>query len=167
MPAMRYLITFACYGAHLHGHESGSVDRHHNLFGSRLAEANPKRVALKLEQMTRAAYLLDQDRRATVIGALREVCFTRGWILWAAHVRTNHVHAVAEADVRPEKIMHAFKAYASRNLNRTGVDQPGRQRWARHGSTRWLWKDEDVRRAIRYVVEGQGERMEVHQTEWL
>lgn len=24
---MRYFITLACYGTHLHGHESGSVDR--------------------------------------------------------------------------------------------------------------------------------------------
>jgi len=28
-PTMRYFITFACYGAHLHGDESGSVDRNH------------------------------------------------------------------------------------------------------------------------------------------
>jgi hypothetical protein len=32
-------------------------------------------------------------------------------------------------------------------------------RWARHGSTRWLWKDEDVRQALRYVIEEQGEPM--------
>jgi hypothetical protein len=57
--------------------------------------------------------------------------------------------------------MHAFKAYASRNLNRLGIDEPDRKRWARHGSTRWLWKDEDVRRATQYVVFEQGEPMEV------
>ena len=34
MPAMRYFITSACYGAHLHGDESGSVDRHHNVPGA-------------------------------------------------------------------------------------------------------------------------------------
>ena len=61
--------------------------------------------------------------------------------------------------------MHAFKSYASRNLNRLGIDEPDRRRWARHGSTRWLWKDRDVREAIRYVVEGQGEPMEVHRVE--
>jgi REP element-mobilizing transposase RayT len=138
---MRYFITFACYGAHLHGDESGSVDRHHNVPGSRLAEANPERVAVKRLQMDQAPYLLDRHRRATVLDALREVCLHCGWSLWAAHVRTNHVHAVVEAEVRPEKIMHAFKSYASRNLNRLGIDELGRKRWARHGSTRWLWKD--------------------------
>ncbi len=165
--AMRYFITFACYGAHLHGDASGSVDRHHNVPGSRLAEANPERVAMKRQQMDQAPYSLDRDRRAMVLDALRGVCLHYGWNLWAAHVRTNHVHAVVEAEVRPEKVMHAFKSYASRNLNRLGIDELDRKRWARHGSTRWLWKDEDVQKAIQYVVSGQGEPMEVHRAEWV
>jgi hypothetical protein len=63
--------------------------------------------------------------------------------------------------------MHAFKSYASRNLNRLGADEPDRKRWARHGSTRWLWNDEDVPKAICYVVSGQGAAMEVHRIELL
>ena len=42
---MRYFITFACCGSHLHGDESGSVDRIHDVPGSRLAKASPERVA--------------------------------------------------------------------------------------------------------------------------
>jgi REP element-mobilizing transposase RayT len=133
--------------------------------GTRLAEANSERVAMKRQQMDQVPYLLDRHRRAMVLDALCEVCLQRGWSLFAAHVRTNHVHAVVEATVRPEKIMHAFKSYASRNLNRLGVDEPDRKRWARHGSTRWLWKDDDVQQAICYVVSGQGEAMEVHLVE--
>jgi REP element-mobilizing transposase RayT len=162
---MRYFITFTCYGAHLHGDEPGSVDRSHNVPGSRLAEPNPERAAVKREQMDQAPYLLDQSRRATVLGAIREVCLHRGWGLWAAHVRTNHVHAVVEAAVRPERVMNAFKAYASRRLNRLGIDHVDRKRWARHGSMRWLWSDDDVRAAIRYVVDGQGQPMEVYRAE--
>ena len=116
---MKFFITFACYGVHLHSDESGSVDRHHNLFGRRVAEASPERVAVKREQMDQAPYSLDKDRRVIVLGTLREVCLHRGWSLWAAHVRPNHVHAVVEADHRPEMVMNAFKSYASRGLNRT------------------------------------------------
>ena len=159
-------MTFACYGVHLHDDESGSVDRHHNVPARRLVEANPERVAVKRQQMDQAPYCLDRDRRAAVLDALREVCLQRGWSLWAARVRTNHVHVVVEADVRPEKVMNAFKSYASRGLNRLEIDGPDRKRWARHGSTRWLWKDEDVQEAIRYVVSGQGEPMEVYLTDW-
>ncbi len=111
--------------------------------------------------MLQAPYLLDRRSRETVLEALREVCVHRGWSLLAAHVRTNHVHAVVVADVRPESVLNDFKSYASGGLNRLGKERPDRKRWARHGSTQWLWKDQDVQEAIRYVVEGQGEPMAV------
>ena len=163
---MRYFITFACYGVHLHGDESGSVDRDHNLPGSRGLEADPQRASAARQSMKQAPYSLDRDGRAAVpcvlgCAALREVCQHRGWSLLAAHVRTNHVHVVVEAEVRPEKVMNAFKSYASRGLNRLGGDESDRKRWAHHGSTRWLWKDQDVREALRYVIEEQGEPMAV------
>jgi hypothetical protein len=133
---MRYFITFACYGGHLHGDESGSVDPRHNLPGSRLLLADPERASVELQRMKQAPYVLDQESREAVLETLREVSLQRGWTLLAAHVRTNHVHAVVEAEVRPEKVMNDFKSYASRGLNRLGRNGPDRRRWARHGSTR-------------------------------
>lgn len=158
---MRYFITFACYGAHLHGDESGSVDRRHNLFGGRPLEADPQRAAAERRSMNQPQYELDCDSRIAALQALEEVCRHRGWNLLAAHVRSSHVHLIVEAEVSPEKVMNDCKAYASRALNRLGRDEPGRRRWARHGSTRWLWKDQDVREAIRYVIEEQGNPMAV------
>jgi len=111
--------------------------------------------------MNQLPYLLDRAAREVALQALREVCLHRSWSLLAAHVRTNHVHVIVEADVRPEKVMNAFKSYASRSLNQLGREGHDRKRWARHGSTRWLWKDQDVREAIRYVIEEQGEPMAV------
>jgi REP element-mobilizing transposase RayT len=156
---LRYFITFACYGARLHGDESGSVDGHHNLPGSRLLGTDLQRASSEREGMAQPPYRLDRESRTAVLSALRGHCVYRGWSLLAAHVRTNHVHAIVEADVRPEKIMNEFKSYASRELNRLDRDGPDRKRWVRHGSTRWLWKDEDLRQALQYVVEEQGEPM--------
>ncbi len=158
---MRYFITFACYGAHLHGDASGSVDRRHNRFGGRWLEASPQRAAAERRRMHQPPYELDNDSRAVVLQALQEVCLHRGWTLLAAHVRSSHVHVVLEGEAPPERVMNHFKAYASRALNRLDREEPGRRRWARHGSTRWLWKDRDVREAVRYVVEEQGEPMAV------
>ena len=159
---MTYFITFGCYGSHLHGEEAGSVDREHNLPGSRLLLQNPKRVALEKRKMRQAPYVLDQKRREVVLQAMLHVSTDRGWTLRAGHVRTNHVHAVVDADVRPEMVMHAFKSYASKFLNQTKIDHAGRKRWVRHGSTRWLWKEENIAAAVRYVVEEQGEPMAVY-----
>jgi len=159
-----YFITFACYGGRLHGNESGSVDRNHNLPGSRTVDVDPERANAELGLMDQWAYSLDAGRRVAVLDAVREVCLHRDWSLLAAQVRTNHVHLVVRSDVRPEQVMNAFKSYASRRLNRLSMDEPDQKRWARHGSTRWLWTDEDVSGAIRYVVEGQGEPMAVFVT---
>ena len=74
---MRYFITFACYGGHLHGDESGSVDRRHSLPGSRLLEADPQRALAERQRMSQAPYFLDRDSRAAVLEALREVCWHR------------------------------------------------------------------------------------------
>jgi REP element-mobilizing transposase RayT len=109
--------------------------------------------------MLQDPYVLNQASRVLVLAAIRKHCALRGWNLLAGHVRSNHVHAIVESETRPERIMNEFKSYASRELNRLGVDSPERKRWARHGSTRWLWKDEDVRNALQYVIDEQGEFM--------
>ena len=111
--------------------------------------------------MEQLPYVLDQSHRGAVLEAIREVCAHRQWSLLAAHVRTSHAHVVVEAQEKPEKAMNAFKSYASRRLNRISAEGPGRKRWARHGSTHWLFTREDVVAAIRYVVDGQGEAMAV------
>ncbi len=156
---MHYFITFSCYGAHLHGAEPGSVDRRHNLYEGRLVEPDPGHELMVREHLLQASYQLDSQARTVVLAALREACSYRGWELLAAHVRTNHVHAVVQADTEPERMMNAFKSYASRALNRLGREEPNRKRWARHGSTRWLWRREDVLDAVEYVIAGQGEPM--------
>lgn len=107
-----------CYGSHLHCAEAGSVDRKHNVPGSPLAEANPERLEVMHDQMDQAPYLLDNDRRVNVLASLREVCLHRKWNLLAAHIRTNHVHTIVEAEAAPELVMNAFKSYASHGLNR-------------------------------------------------
>ena len=140
---MTYLITFACYG---------SVDPTHNVPGTPVLEEDPARAAREEQRMDQPAYHMDQIRRDAVLEAIQEVCGHRGWTLLAAHVRSNHVHTVVEAEAEPERVMKDFKADASRRLNRKNLDHPNRKRWARHGSTRWLWKPQHVSAAIQYVV---------------
>ena len=143
----------------MHGDESGSVDRHRNLVGSRRLEPDTRRVLAERREMLQDPYALDEEFRPVVLAAIQRHCAQRGWNLLAAHVRSNHVHVIVEAGIRPERIMNEFKSYASRALNQLTSEGPDRKRWARHGSTRWLWKDEDVRHALRYVIDEPGEPM--------
>ena len=120
---MRYFITFACYGAHLHGAASGSVDRRHILFQGRFVAPNPRRESLELERMRQPPYMLDQDARTVALEALREVCECRGWALLAAHVRTYHVHVVAQAE-DPPRASHDWLQV----LRQPRVKSPGSRR---------------------------------------
>lgn len=153
-----YLITFVCYGSWLHG-RAGSVDHEHNAVGAPTLAESPRRLAWERSVMTQAPYVLDEPRRAATLQGVKEACSRRGWILLAAHVRPSHVHAVIDADRNPEQVMSALKAYASRALNESGWDAPGTRRWARHGSTRYLWTPTEITAAVHYVVNNQGKMM--------
>ena len=158
MDALAYLLTFSTYGAKVSGQE-GCVDRNHNAFGARLPAPNPAKVRYVQARMRAEPYLLNEERRSVVLEAIRSVCKHRQWELFAAHVRTNHVHVVLCGDVSPEIMVDTFKAFCSRALN-ISEGRPYR-RWTRHASTRYLWNSKSVQAAVEYVVAGQGEPLAV------
>ncbi len=61
---MRYFITFACYGVHLHGVLNRVL-------------STDSIICLEADWMNQTPYLLDRDRRTIVLEALREVCLHR------------------------------------------------------------------------------------------
>ncbi len=162
---LAYFITFTCYGTFLHGDERTSVDRHHSGFDTPPVPPNTSRVQAIRKQLKQEPYRLDQKRRLIVLEALKETCRGQQWWLFAAHVRSNHVHVVVQAETEPETILGRLKARASQQLTRCGIDLAGRRRWTRHGSTKYLWQEEAVGTVIEYVVERQGEKMAVYEGE--
>ena len=158
---LAYFITFTCYGTWLHGGKMTSVDRLHNIPGTEFILLNPNREASAKKRLIETPYLLGHAQRQIVLNAIKEVCIFRGWVLLAAHIRTNHVHIIIHATLSPENIMNTIKAYASRRLNESKLDNDRLKRWTRHGSTRYLWKEEDVEATIQYVVYEQGDPMAV------
>jgi REP element-mobilizing transposase RayT len=86
-----------------------------------------------------------------------EVMRYRSWHLWALNVRTNHIHAVVTAPLAPERVLTALKANCTRALAANGfVPEDQARVWSRHGSTRYLWNDDDVSAAVDYVLNRQG-----------
>jgi hypothetical protein len=69
-----------------------------------MLEADPQRFSAQRERMDQPPYGMDKSRRNAVLASMMERCSNRGWTLLAAHVRTNHVHLVVEADARPERV---------------------------------------------------------------
>jgi len=157
-----YLLTWTTYGAWLHGRAPRSVDRAHNVPGKEFLPANPRREAARQAAMRQPPYLLDGPRRTVVLRTIIEVAAHRKWRLWAAHVRTNHLHVVVAAADRPEKVMSDLKAWASRRLREAFGEEADRDRWTQHGSTRWLNDEAALASAIEYVLDHQGDPMERH-----
>jgi len=88
-----------------------------------------------------------------------DLCKRRKWRLYATHIRPEHVHTVVQAADKPEDVMNALKAFATRRLNQFESNEKNRKRWSRHGSTRYIWDDEGLASTIDYVIRGQGKAM--------
>ncbi len=156
---LAYFISFRCYGTWLHGDERSSVDRSHNIYGTPMLPPDEKRHSEMLSRMKRDPVELTAKRREAVEEGVRETCNIRGWALQAINVRTNHVHSVVTAGRKPELVMNAFKANATSKMIAASVWQRGIKPWSRHGSTRYLWTEKSVARAIDYVINGQGDEL--------
>ena len=155
---LAYLLTFRTYGTWHHGDERGSVDRRSfNKFGGVDIKPTPHLVAAEIKQRKNEPFLLDNDGRSVVEKAIKEVCGYREFTLHALNVRTNHVHAVVTKAAKPEKITEAFKSYSTRALRSQNLVTADVKIWARHGSTKYLWKDKNVGLAIEYVLYSQGD----------
>ena len=154
-----YLITFRCYGTWLHG-EGGAVDRSHNTYGTPTLAADAARWRYNRRALVQPPVKLNARQRALVEKAIRETSKIREWSLWAINVRTNHVHTVVTANCQPERVLNAFKTNATREMREARNWRSKESPWARGGSKRYLWSEEQLVNAIAYVQYDQGEPMD-------
>ena|GEM_PF-275828 len=154
---LAYLISFRTRGTWLHGDERGAIDRFHNQYRSPYIPAIPRWHQYNREKLITQPLILGARHRGSVNAAIRETCDIRNWRLLALNVRTNHVHAVVNADRDSESVLVALKANATRQLRTDGLWTYGFSPWARKGSKRNLWTERSVARAVEYVLHGQGD----------
>ncbi len=156
--AIGVLLTFTTYGTHLHGADAGSVSRNSRNWGSPTVPTDAAWLKQARRLMTEPEFSLGPQARAVVLNCVLETCSCRTWHLFCVHVRTNHVHAVLQADVPIERVLSYLKARATFVLKTL---YPDRQRfWTKHGSTRYLWNRPSLAAALDYVMNQQGSPME-------
>jgi REP element-mobilizing transposase RayT len=103
---------------------------------------------------------LVKAQQAIVLETIKKHCKLKDWKLYAVHVRSNHIHLIVEAREKPEKIMSGLKAWATRMLRRKGYEI--QKVWTRNGSTKYIFSHEKLNEKIKYVIDGQGEKMEYY-----
>ena len=144
------LITWTTYGTWLPGDARGW--RHHNR-GSQIPR--PLLEDWCRQQMTGQTVLLRPCDRETVEDAIREHCDIRGWKLFAANARTNHVHAVVGAAAVPQAIRDQLKANCTRRLRTQPAPLQVSRTWTRGGDCEILDTDDEIELAVIYVLEAQ------------
>jgi hypothetical protein len=111
--------------------------------------------------MAEPPLLLCAERREIVLSCLISTTSLREWSLFAAHVRANHVHVIVSSEPGARQTIAYLKARASHALRTAGLGAA--RTWAAGGSYRKLDNEEAVRRAVDYVVRGQGDPMAVYE----
>ena len=96
--------------------------------------------------MRETPWFLDHDDRVLALRAILTVCDYRAC-------------SVVTGEVKPERMMCDFKAYATRALRPAHPEWKRKRFWTEHGSTRYLWDENSLRAAVTYVLHGQGEPM--------
>ena len=149
---LAYLITFTCYGTWLHGDKRGSVDIKHNQFGEAFLEEDPHKEMDEFKRLRHLPVYLSQEQRDCIAQSIAHVCESRSWKLWEVNVRTNHVHVVLSSAELPKAVLRALKSRSTIDMKSNGLfDQE--KLWTRGGSTRYLWKEDALEAACRYVRE--------------
>ncbi len=154
---LAYFLTFRTYGTWLHGDPRGSIDRDHNAYGEDVLRRDDSLRRRRMDGMTDPPMLLDsREKRASVRAAIERTCGLREWTIWAVTVRTNHVHCVVSSSKSIEGTLSDLKAWATRALREAGLVSDSAPVWAYHGSTRYLFTEEDVKGAMHYTMFEQG-----------
>ena len=107
------------------------------------------------ESNTRLEVDADSYRRDYLleIEQFRETAAFRGWQLLGCAVMTNHAHLVVgvQGDPDPNRLLHDFKSYATRMLNKRWPRPASETWWTIDGSKRILRDEQAVQNAIDYV----------------
>jgi len=148
---LAYHIYFTTYGTWLHGDERGSWDKQRR--GMR--KPDPVLNQHRADQLKHAPVTLTDPMRAAVDSTIREVCEHRNWQLLALNVRTNHVHAAVRSGIEADKVIHDFKASATRRLRAEGLVAKETRIWTAQGGVKAISHPDGVRDVINYILHGQ------------
>ena len=148
---LAFYITWTIYGSHLQGHQIGWNKR-----GGGLQVAQPLLEAWHQERLNYSVELLNNEDRQTAADAIDEICDFRGWKLWIANPRTNHVHVVVTAiGYSGDTVRDQMKAKCTRKLRAIDARFQDRTVWTRGGDWQCINSEDDLESCILYVRDAQ------------
>jgi REP element-mobilizing transposase RayT len=108
------------------------------------------------DRLNHDVILLNQARRDIVKSEIENHCNLRGWKLWIANPRTNHVHVVVTAaGYAGDKVRDQLKANCTRGIREVDQQFADRPVWTTKGDVEFLETENDLALAIEYAGEAQ------------
>jgi hypothetical protein len=124
--AIGVLLTFTTYGTHVHGAETGSVSRSHRAWAPTVPSNETWQVQAR-RLMAWPEFRLSPRDRALVVKCVVNACACHAWQLFCVHARTNHVHAVLQADAPADRALSEgpryFRAKGASSRPQSVLDQ--------------------------------------------
>ena len=99
--------------------------------------------------------ILSTIHRQKVEAVCRRHAAIRAWTIHAINVRTNHVHIVVAANCKPQTARDQFKANATQELRKQPDPRNEEKIWTRGGDCEVLYDDDELYRAVDYVLNAQ------------
>jgi REP element-mobilizing transposase RayT len=146
-----FYVTWTVYGTHLQGDNRGWRRR-------RKGEQTPQPLLARWrsERLKHPIILLDRANRAVVESAIERHCQHRGWHMWAASARSNHVHVVVTAGGFTGKtVRDQLKANCTRELRECWKEFRERPAWTVGGDVQCINGEDELAIVVEYVNEAQ------------
>ena len=156
-----WLLTWTTYGTWLPGNRRGFVSpvavengfELHNQPGTPIDADMPALREHARTLLRGKPVYLGAEQATRVVEQFCETATFRQWPLLAAAVMANHAHLVVGVlgDPDPNKLLHDFKSYATRALNKRWPRPTSETWWTKDGSKRKLPDFPAVRNAVSYL----------------
>ena len=148
---LAYFITWTVYGTWLQGD-----DRGWRRYRGGYEVPQPQLAKWRRDRLLHPVVLLTTEQRHKVAEEIEAHCLHRGWHIWKANPRTNHVHAVVTArGVNGSKVRDQLKANCTRGLREMDERFVDRPVWSRGGDWKCVNTDEDLDSVILYAGDVQ------------
>ena len=134
---LAYFITYTTYGTWLHGVERGSIIRKEGTTFSLPPQENLNHY--EHHRLKSSPMLLNTSQRKIILDVVIKHCEIRNWRLFAAHVRTNHVHIVVKSSKSIDQTTEEFKSWATRMLRKDGLTN--HKVWTSGSSKKYIFKE--------------------------
>jgi REP element-mobilizing transposase RayT len=148
---LAYHITFGTYGTRLHGDERGTVDRSLNQPGDPIIGSDWQWEQMDRNRLNFLPRIFTAEQMVLVESLIPDICVRGGWTLHACATGPDHVHNVLTGDADGDVIRKILKRWLGQALCRHIPLSPGETFWAECGSVKWIWDEEYLARATRYV----------------